>query len=1055
MNNIFKITFILLFATCFTTVVHAQKKSVSGRVIEKQTKLGVPGATILMGQPLRPIATTGRDGEFNISVDPGTSITFRYICYKDVVETISQSSANLVISLVEETNIMKEHVVVGYQQKTRETMTGSSVIISGKDIQNVPVGNVMELLQGKVAGLNIQNNSGSPGMRGSTVIRGISNVNVSGSGDNAFLTPTAPLFVIDGVPVDDNVNYQYGFEQSGPGVSPLSLIPTEDIEQVEVLKDAQATSLYGSKGAYGVILITTKRGKSKVPIISYTSNFYVSTPPQLRSVVGGKLERLMRMDLISVYDTSYYHGKNLINETAFLADSLNAYYNNSTDWQSYFYRTTFNQTHNLNVSGGDNLFNYKVNTGYYGEKGIVQNTGFSRYSLNMNMQYQPSTKFKLYAAINSAVGKNNKGSGNGIQQSGVASGGSASSLLPAPSLYTASNELLAALEIDNDNKTANISTNIELQYEPVTGLRATSTFSYTYNTGTENNFKPSSLNGDFSEVYAYNDRRNTLYNRNMLSYVKSLNKHTFNVYAFNELSSMGFRADAILQKRTPNDQITGPFGSDLSNSLGGTLNNLANARTAAFAGSFSYNYDKKYILDFSYRLDGTSTNGPETPYSKNPSIGVKWNISSENFMKPYKKWIQTALRLSWGKNIVPTGSIYDVYGRYVGDESTYNNNPTVSINLSSIPNVQLSPESTTQLNAGVDLGFLDGKYSVTFDTYYKQVDALLRSKDISNINSFRSIKSNETSMVNYGYELALTVRPLSDNSPVNWTLSFNGAINRDVMASLPDGVRQLLEKDNTVNNQAILYRLGINSLSNVLLNNKGVFSTDSDVPVDHMTGLRYRAGVPILEGSFYKAGDPYLTDLNGDYILDENDYVIVGNSQPSVVGGITSYQRYKGWSLNVGISYTLDRDILNNALAARFRNFATPYSLGTSTTTGALVPVSELNYWKAPGDIATYPNPYDFTRVNLTNPFRYDQTLFQEDGSYWKINQITLSYNINRKITQRYGVNSVNIYGTAYNVYTFTNYSGPNPESVTALGRDSSNGYPNKRSYTLGLQVQF
>jgi len=351
MNNLFKTSFMILFTCLFYTVANAQSKNVSGKVIEKKSKFGIPGASISTGEPLKTIGTTGKNGEFNVSVNVGSILVFKYIGYKDVVEQVTATTSDLVINLDEETNIMKEHVVVGYQQKTRETMTGSSVIISGKDIQNAPVGNVMELLQGRVAGLNIQNNVGSPGMRGSTVIRGISNVNVSGSGDNAFLTPTAPLFVIDGVPIDDNVNYQYGFEQSGPGVSPLSLIPTEDIEQIEVLKDAQATSLYGSKGAYGVILITTKRGKSKVPIISYTSNFYVSTPPTLRNVVGGKEERLMRINQIMQYDTSYYHGKNMVNETVFLSDSLNAYYNNATDWQSYFYRTTFNQTHNLNVAG--------------------------------------------------------------------------------------------------------------------------------------------------------------------------------------------------------------------------------------------------------------------------------------------------------------------------------------------------------------------------------------------------------------------------------------------------------------------------------------------------------------------------------------------------------------------------------------------------------------------------------------------------------------------------------------------------------------------------------
>src|SRR5690606_34660598 len=199
---------------------------------------------------------------------------------------------------------------------------------------DVPTGDIMSLLQGKVAGLNIQNNVGSPGMRGSVVIRGISNINVTGSGDNAFLTPTAPLFVIDGVPLDENNNFEYGFDQAGPGISPLSLIPTEDVENIEVLKDGQATSLYGSRGAYGVILITTKRGKSKVPIIQYTTNFFMSTPPKLRNVIGGKDERLIRINQIMRNDTSYYNALDLVNRTTFLSDSLNPYYNNSTDWQS-------------------------------------------------------------------------------------------------------------------------------------------------------------------------------------------------------------------------------------------------------------------------------------------------------------------------------------------------------------------------------------------------------------------------------------------------------------------------------------------------------------------------------------------------------------------------------------------------------------------------------------------------------------------------------------------------------------------------------------------------
>ena len=1049
MNNFYRLTCSILFLCLLTGQAFAQKV-VSGKVVDKEDKLELPGVIVMGGTPLKALTTTNSNGGFSINVPIGTKIVFRYLGYKEETRTITAETSQINIDLSIATNVMQEVSVQGYQQRTRETMTGSSVIISGKDIQDVPSSDIMSLLQGKVAGLNIQNNVGSPGMRGSTVIRGISSVNVTGSGDNAFLAPTAPLFVIDGVPMDDNNSYEYGFEQAGPGISPLALIPTEDVENIEVLKDGQATSLYGSRGAYGVILITTKRGKSKVPIVQYTANAFVSTPPSLRRVIGGKNERLIKIDQILNNDTSYYNALDMVNKTDFLSDSLNPYFNNSTDWQSYFYRTTYNQTHNLNISGGDQAFNYKVNTGYYDEKGIIENTGFTRYNLNMNMQYQPTNRFKLFAAINTGIGNNSKGSGNSLRQTGVASGGAASSLLPSPSLYTASNELLSALSTDNTNRTTNVSTNLELQYEPMLGLRGTTTLSYAYNTAMEDNFKPSALNNNYSEIYAYNERRGALYNRNMISYVKSWNDmHTLNFYAFNEMTMNSSRADAVLNKRTPSDQIQGPLGYDWYASRGGTMNNLTDARSVAFAGSASYNYDKKYVADFSYRFDGSSTNGPETPYSRNPSVGLRWNMKREGFFE-YRNWLDYAsLRLSWGKNIVPTGSIYDVYGRYIGGSQNYNNNPTVSLDTRTIPNTSLIPSTTTQWNAGFDMGFENGKYNITFDTYYKQVDALLRQKNIANHNAFGGVSTNETSMVNYGYELSVTVRPLAEESNLKWTLSANGAINKDIMASLPDGVRQLLLEDNSATNQAILYRLGINSLSNVLLHNKGVFATDNDVPVDPLTGLRYRSSVSTVEGSYYRAGDPYFTDLNGDYILDANDYVIVGNSQPKLTGGITSYLSYKQWALNTIFSYTAYRDVLNNALAQRFQNYANPLNMG------ALVPIGDMDYWRQVGDVAKFPNPYDYTRYGFYTPYRYDQTLFQEDGSYFKVNTITLSYNLNRELSKRFGMSSVRLYGTANNVYTFSNYSGPDPEMVSALGRDSSNGYPNKRSYTFGLNVQF
>lgn len=1041
------IIFSLFMLLSFNKEALAQQKKVvvKGTVTDKAGRKPIPGVLITSGKPAVSLGATDVNGNFSVSVSEDAELTFKYISYKSVTRKVA-GNLKMDIVLAEEVNALKETVIIGYAKKTKEVSTGSSVIITAKDIQDVPAANVMELLQGKVPGMNIQNNNGTPGMRGSVNIRGISNVNVSTSGGKAFLTPTSPLFVVDGIPVDDNTDYSYGFDQAGPGLSPISLIPTEDIQQIEVLKDAQATSLYGSRGAYGVILITTKRGNSKIPIIKYVSNFTFDVAPSLRKVIGGKGERLMRIDQILQNDSSFYHGLNTINRTPFLSDSLNAYYNNSTDWQAKFYRNTFNQTHNVDISGGENTFNYKVNMGYFSKKGIVENTDFTRYTLNMNAQYQPNERFKLVASASNALANNSTGGGNSLTQKGVAENGKASSLLPAPSLFSAGNGLLSTLNTQDENKTINMTTTLDIDYEILKGLRASNSFSFNYFTSAKENFKPGSLNDNSNILYNYFDRKNTLYNRTRLSYAKSINeKHNFTAAVFGELNSTSFRADVIRQVGSPNDQVKGPFGYDWYNSKGGTLNNLSDLRTASLASSFSYDYDKRYVLDLTYRIDGSSTNGPDAGYSKSPSLGLRWNFNKEQFMKSLE-WVDYgSLRFTYGKNIVPTGSVYDVYGRYVAG-GNYNQIPTANLDLDVVPNTRLTPTTSTQYNAGFDMGFLNGKFGLTFDAYYKQVDNMLRKKDIPNINAFKQVSTNEMSVVNYGYEISINARPLPEGSKLSWMLSANAALNKDVLVHLPDGVSQLLVTDPETG-QNILYRLGRNSLTNVLLNTNGVYSTNADVPVDPLTGLRYRTGG--LNYTYFKAGDPRWTDVNGDYILDRNDYVAVGNSQPLINGGITSSMQYKNYSLIINGSFTAIRDILNNDLSARFQKFNDP------TVLSGLVPLEAYNYWKQSGDNATYPNPFDYTRFSQYAPFRYDQSLFQEDGSYFKINQITLSYNLNKPLIKRWGMSSARVYCTAANVYTFSNYSGANPETVTALGRDDSGGYPSARSFVLGIQVQF
>lgn len=1050
MRFLVTILFSLIFFVIAIPTMGQKKLTVSGVVIDGVSNMPRADVSILsITKPVKEIGVTDTNGHFTVAVPVGTQLQFKIIGYKDYIYVVKSRDSIITVPLEGNNGSMQEVVVQGFKKTSKETSTGSSVILTAKDLRDVPSASVVDLLQGKVAGLNVQSNNGAPGARASVRLRGLSSIGISGSGSNAFLTPTSPLYVVDGVQIDDNANYSYGFNQAGPGVSPIAMIPVEDIEQVEVLKDAAATSQYGSRGAYGVILITTKRGKSKIPIVTYQGAAFFSAVPKLRDVIGGNGERMTRLIEILQNDSSLAHAYAQINNTPFLSDSINAYYNNSTNWQDVFYRPTYNQTHNIGINGGDQVFNYKVNLGYYQQSGIIQNTGYKRYSLNMSTLYQPSQQFRAVASIQSSLASNQKGSGVGLLQTGVASGSNTSSLLPPPSVYTENNSALAGSTVEDDNKSVYILSNLDVRWEPIKGIQFNTTGNYSLTSETSDNFKPAYVNNGQGQKTSYNGRTYQIYNRNMINFIKSFGseQHNFNAYVFNEINVTQQRHNQIVSVGTPNNAIQGPVGNDQEASIFGTLNDSYDGRTAAFGGDFSYNFQRKYVIDFAYRADASSTSGPNAQYRKYPTISGRWNFNKEKWFEKVSWLDYGSLRASWGKSTIPSGTVFDVYGKYLPG-SNFNNGQTISIDWTYAPNSSFKPQVTTQWDFGFEGSILNSKLTWVYDFYYKNNDNQTYDQTLSNIIGYSKLKTNDVSLVNYGNEITLTFRPLSTSSPFQWTLSGNAAFNKNILAKLPGGVRQLQVDGGDVD-EPILYQLGGNALTNLLYNTKGVYSRDSDVPVNPATGMRMR----VLTNGIYKelkAGDPIWADINGDYVIDNNDLQPLGNPQPKVTGGITSYLQYKGWSLNLNISYTLKRDVINNVLAQKFQNFADPYKLNT-----ALLPIDQYNYWKQPGDNAQYPNPFDFLNTNTIRPFRYNQTLFLEDGSYWKLNSVTLAYSIDRKYTQRWGITSTRFYITGSNILVLSPYSGASPENVTDLGRDNSSGYPNARNYTIGVNLQF
>ncbi len=1029
--------------------------AVSGTVLDATTNAPLPRVTISQSPSGQNLGITDTLGKFSLNVPLGTTLLFSSVNYEAGTLNVTRAG-DFNVPLKGTTRAMDAVVVQGFTTKARETVTGSTVRLKGDVVQGVPVSDFSQLLQGRVSGMNVQVTSGAPGAMSSISIGGIGTVGVSGDG---YLTPTSPLFVIDGVPVDMNTGFAYGFQTGATNVNPLSLIPPDDIEYIDILKDAAAISQWGSRGTYGVILVTTRRGRSQVPIVSYSGDVFARVPPKLLSTIGGRDERYMRLNTILNFDTSSADAaRAYANQLAFLSDSLNPYYNNSTNWQSYFYQPTVNHSHNLQVRGGTDKFNYKTNVAYANERGIIKGTDLKRYTLGMNAIYNPIPQFRLTTNVSAALATRGNGSGNGALQTGVATSAAASSLLPAPSRFSSNNLILSGDESNNMTKNNQISTNVTLLLEPLKNLQFNNSFSYNYSTNAVTTYSPAWLSGNSSSYFNSTSRQYYFYNRSLLSYLMLLNRHTIYPYVFTELTSTGVRLDAQQFRRGPNDQILGPLGwsMDYNNwgqTKGGTRP-LTEERVHAFGGSITYDYDKKYVVTFDYRLDKTSTNGPNFGYKQSPTISGRWNFYKE-------KWFDNtllsngALRGSYGTVIRPVGSIFDVYGTYVIG-NYYNNNPTVSMQFNSIPNPFFEPEASTRTRLGLELGFVNNRYSFVIEPFYNTSDNQLWGMQLSNITAFDQLTRNGASVVTRGVEFSTNLR-LIDTEKHRLVIDGNITYNKNTLAQLPGNVREdiVYQTDESGATVAVVRRLGRAQFANLMYVNKGVYASSDDVPVNPANGLRLQYGQR-GRNQFFKAGDPIWVDINGDYIIDDNDMVPVGNPFPLLYGGISPMYEFGNFQLRVSTSYIIKRDILNLVLANRLKAYSSP------GTIGALQPIDGFDYWEpVNGDLnngtagAVYPNPFDFTRAGALDPYRVNQTLYMEDGSYFKIGSILLSYSFPAERIKWMGMSQLRLNASMYNVYTFSKYSGINPETVTQLGRDISGGYPTPKGYSLGLQLQF
>ena len=393
---------------------------------------------------------------------------------------------------------------------------------------------------------------------------------------------------------------------------------------------------------------------------------------------------------------------------------------------------------------------------------------------------------------------------------------------------------------------------------------------------------------------------------------------------------------------------------------------------------------------------------------------------------------------------------YDVFGTYdIDPGNTYNGESYIPIDYKRLPNINLDPVTTTTWNFGYDMSIFNNRLSANIDAYYRQVDNQLSDIELPNHAGFEKVRSTEVSLVNYGLEVSLRGKPLSVQSKWNLLIGLNFALNRDVITKLPNEARQILNSDAWVAN-----RLGGNTTSMLLYINKGVYATDEDVPVDPATGKRLRLGGKNTDEAYFKAGDPIWVDVNGDYVIDDKDRVVAANARPKVTGGLFFNLSYKEFSMHVNTSFVFKRDIINSVLAKSFKAYDDPVrkSIESLRKDASLSPIEKYNFWTENNRYnAIYPNPYNYHHNKVIDPFREAQTLFLEEGSYFKLNTVSLSYRFPKRWLDFFRVRGVTLKASVNNIWTFSNYSGISPESVNGLGRDTSGGYPNSRTWTMGV----
>jgi TonB-linked SusC/RagA family outer membrane protein len=1065
--------YLLIVAFLFCSLsVHSQNKTVSGKITNADDGSVLAGATITEKGTQRGTSSDEK-GEFTLSVPENGILVISNVGF--ISQEIPVSGRTVInVSLKVDNGNQNEVVVVGYKTVTRRDLSGAVSSVNMKDLKDIPTASLLSLLAGKAPGVQSVMRTGLPGgSGGGLVIRG--NTSLSDASDVTGLSN--PLYIVDGVPV--SLTDLAGFDVTQNDF--FATLNPNDIESIDILKDAAATAIYGSRGSNGVVIIKTKRGQKGATRFNFSAVQGINFQPPKLKVFIGEAERqeklrLYQESLSALFgDKAWVDVRNGLEVMGYmlppvLTDENNPAFNNAYDYQDLFYQTGLSQQYNLDMSGGSEKNSFRVGMGYYHEKGILVGFGFSRFTLNASLTNDISSAIHNDLSFRLTY-LNRKGG----QTDNLRSFPTSPTNLPSSLYYKTPEELdmlsgqLGDTYQSNKSYIASISEGLRITL--LKGLTWDNQLALSGNFGREDYFVPSTAAANsLSTAKASSSGNFTVNAHSILSYIKRSGDHELTVLGGTEANIEQQSLVNLTGEGGPSDfiQVVQGYGKgDLTGS-----SDIVKTNMLSYFGDISYGYKNRYKIEGVLRRDASSRFGENNKWATFPSAKTYWIFSDEPWLKSIHNVLSFGkIRVSIGSSgnidgdpllqynsFIPTSnigaSINDIYENRLM-VSTYGGQGGLVSDFNKIANRSLSWSKSTEINYGTDLEFFNHRLYITADLYSRYIKGSVFTSLLAPYMGYNSIRSNLVDLISNGWETSITGYLFPRDNAFQWDWTLNLSRNKTVVAKLGNGGRDYIS-----GNYAFVE--GMPAFQYYTYEYLGVLQNVNDLPVNPMTGqpLSYYgadAGLALNQQGKIFPGMPVFTDVNGDYQIDGGDYgndkkIIQGKSpEPRIMGGLSTNIKWKNVSLRVQSSFSFGNYIFNTSL----QQMLSQYDDNILFLTNALYDLSSsVKFWSKPGDKAYYPMRYiTYSDGGSARSFR-ESSMFIERGDYWSIDNVTLSYNLPQRIVKRFGLRGINVYSTMINAYMWkASATVPDPRVITKTGYYNGQGYPISRSMVLGLNV--